>query len=128
VLKILLLVDKEFPRADLVHFLESHVCDVHTVTDAQEFKQQVTAIEFDLLLVDTFIKSTDTLFLIEEFRRQFPNSRIVAFVAANSFEARVRAYEAGADQIIEMPINLDLVLAVIYSFRRGLLDLPLQKL
>jgi DNA-binding response OmpR family regulator/signal transduction histidine kinase len=92
--------------------------EVRLATGAEEGLTQARAHHPDALLVDARLPVIDGLRLAEIFRHD-PETRQVPLLLFSAFDERQRAFRAGADAFLSMPLQSDRLLATVDSLVRG---------
>jgi len=68
---------------------------------------------FDVVLTDIYMPDITGLEVVREFRRSWPETKIIAMTAQGSLEIALEAIEEGAFDFIAKPFNIDEVLALV---------------
>nr|WP_257455572.1 response regulator [Archangium lipolyticum] len=92
--------------------------EVRLVTSSEEGLTQARALRPDALLVDARMPIIDGLRLAEILRHD-PDTRQSPLLLFSAFDERQRAFRAGADAFLSMPLQGDRLLATVDSLVRG---------
>jgi DNA-binding NtrC family response regulator len=110
VARLLVVEDEAALRDSLRRALER---DGHEVVDAESVGaglRLLAASRFDLVLTDIKLKDRSGLELVAEVRRDHPHVRVVVMTAFGSVNVAVDAMRLGADDFLEKPFRMDVVL------------------
>jgi ATP-dependent Lon protease len=88
------------------------VTDVSSATGALQLLSRPHP-EFDVIVLDHCLSDTHDLTLLETARALSPRSRIVMLTACMPPERAAEAYRCGAQAVIEKPVDLDALVAVV---------------
>ncbi|MCK8463138.1 response regulator transcription factor [Aliiroseovarius sp. S1339] len=115
----LLVIEDEQGLADAVadHLREaSHAVDIAgTLDDAQA---AVRATQYDLILLDLHLPDGDGLSLVRDLRNRSANTPVLIATARDRIMERIEGLEAGADDYLVKPYDLDEMLARISAILR----------
>ena len=111
-LDILLVDDNRDAAEPLATFLEFEGCRVVVALSGQEALQQAEQQRFDVAILDIGLPDTDGYTLARQFRAipQQSAARLIAVTGYGTAQDIARAYDAGFDQHIVKPIDIDLLL------------------
>lgn len=112
VARILVIDDEEINRDLLRGMLESKGHLVVEASGGEAGLQVFRAHPADLVITDIMMPEKTGLEVIEELRRDFPAVPIMA-VAAGGHDVLEQAAELGADQILEKPFRMKILLAAV---------------
>lgn len=105
--RILVVDDEHLIRLTLERHLarEGHVAQ--TVPDGAGARQALKEHGYDLILLDGRLPDTEGVALLREIRAQQPDLPVVMITAYSSIEGAVGAIQAGANDYVAKPFNLD---------------------
>jgi two-component system nitrogen regulation response regulator NtrX len=110
---ILIVDDESGIRESLGALLRDEAYDVETVASGEECLDRLSRREFDLVLLDVWLKGMDGLETLERIQSQDGAPMVVMISGHGSIETAVRATKLGAFDFIEKPLSLEkIVLAV----------------
>jgi diguanylate cyclase (GGDEF)-like protein len=117
----ILLVEDDMILADrLVDCLTSQRYVVDAIADGQTAWDYAQATPYDLMITDVGLPSLDGITLCERLRHQGCKTPILLMTAKDAPAERVRGLDAGADDHLIKPLNLDEFLARVRALlRRG---------
>jgi DNA-binding response OmpR family regulator len=117
----ILLVEDDVILADrLVDCLASQRYVVDAIADGQTAWDYAQATAYDLIVTDVGLPSLDGIALCERLRHQGCKTPILLMTAKDAPAERVRGLDAGADDHLIKPLNLDEFLARVRALlRRG---------
>ncbi|MBW4679201.1 MAG: response regulator transcription factor [Microcoleus vaginatus WJT46-NPBG5] len=119
-MKILLVEDDVRLGEALAEAITDQRYTVDVVTDGEAGWQQVTAVDYDLLLLDVMLPKLDGIALCQRLRSHGYNLPILLITARDTSTDKVRGLDAGADDYVVKPIDLPELLARIRALlRRG---------
>jgi two-component system phosphate regulon response regulator OmpR len=125
--KHILIIDDEKPiREPLKEYLESENFFVSTAKDAEDAKNKIQLLEFDLLIVDIMMPGQSGLELTKEIRKD-KDTPIIFLTAMGESASRIHGLETGADDYVPKPFEpKELVLRIknilkrVKSLREGM--------
>lgn len=119
-MKILLVEDDETTANTLAEALTTHHYTVETTVDGQTALELAQAFHYDLLLLDIILPKLDGISICRELRSQGRDLPILLLSAKDSSTDRVMGLEAGADDYVVKPYELNVLIARIQALlRRG---------
>jgi DNA-binding response OmpR family regulator len=119
-MKLLLIEDDEAIIAVLSHSLRIHHSIVDTVTDAEAGWTYATTYDYDLIVLDIILPQMDGIQFCQKFREEGYTTPILLLTAQDSPFDKVRGLDAGADDYVVKPFNIDELSARIRALlRRG---------
>ena len=119
-MKILLVEDDRATAALLKATLNAHSYTVDLALDGQSALEFLMQWDYDLIVLDILIPKLDGISLCRQLRSEGNWTRILMLTAQNSNEDVIIGLDAGADDYIIKPFNLDQILARIRALlRRG---------
>ena len=123
---ILIIDDEEGIREPLKEYLESKNFFVSTAKDAEDAKNKIQLLEFDLLIVDIMMPGQSGLELTKEIRKD-KDTPIIFLTAMGESASRIHGLETGADDYVPKPFEpKELVLRIknilkrVKSLREGM--------
>lgn len=119
-MKILLVEDDQPTRSVLSDTLIAHHHTVNLAIDGQSGLELATAFEYDLVLLDVMLPKLDGISLCRNLRSLGYQSPILLLTAKDNTTDRVMGLDAGADDYVVKPFNVDELMARIRALlRRG---------
>lgn len=119
-MKILLIEDDPVISSTLANTLTAHHYTVNQAVDGQTGLELAEAFEYDLILLDVVIPKLDGINVCKHLRSQGYQGLILLLTAKDSATDRVIGLDAGADDYVVKPFNLDELMARIRALlRRG---------
>ncbi|NET43791.1 response regulator [Okeania sp. SIO2B3] len=119
-MKILVVEDDRFIAETLADALTEQLFVVDITTDGQAGWEQAQACDYDLILLDVMLPKLDGITLCQKLRYINKNIPILLLTACNNNQDKVKGLNAGADDYVVKPFNLEELLARIRALlRRG---------
>lgn len=119
-MKILLVEDDTVTVSLLTQALNSHNYNVNAAADGETALHLVQAYDYDLIVLDVLIPKLDGISLCRKLRSSGCQMPILLLTALDSSNDRVQGLEAGADDYVAKPFNLEELIARIRALlRRG---------
>lgn len=119
-MKLLLIEDDEAIIAALSHSLRIHHSIVDAVTDAEAGWTYATTYDYDLIVLDIILPQMDGIHFCQKFREEGYTTPILLLTAQDSPFDKVRGLDAGADDYVVKPFDIDELSARIRALlRRG---------
>lgn len=124
-MRILLVEDDELLAEALVKALTDQRYVIDVATDGQEGWELVEAFAYDLLLLDVMLPKLNGIKLCQQLRRIGNRIPILLLTALDNSTDKVMGLDAGADDYVVKPFDLQELLARIRALlRRGSSTLP----
>lgn len=124
-MKILLIEDDALIAAPLAKALIDQHYAVDVAKDGQVGWELLESFTYDLILLDVMLPKLDGISLCRQLRSQGNQTPILLLTAHDSSTDRVMGLDAGADDYVAKPFNLEELLARIRALlRRGGAALP----
>ncbi|MBD1823681.1 response regulator [Cyanobacteria bacterium FACHB-DQ100] len=124
-MKILLIEDDSLIAEPLVKALSDQNYVVEVATDGQAGWSLLESFTYDLVLLDVVLPKLDGINLCRKLRSQGNQTPILLLTAQNASTNKVAGLDAGADDYVHKPFNLQELLARIRALlRRGGAALP----
>ena len=124
-MKILLVEDNEITANVLAQELTTHHYTVEIAADGQTGLELAQAFHYDLLVLDIILPNLDGMTLCRQLRSHGQKMPILLLSAKDSSTDRVMGLEAGADDYVVKPYELNELIARIQALlRRGSSTLP----
>ena len=120
---LLLVDDDERIRSLLQQFLVQSDYLVSTAEDAEQARTLLSAIEFDLIILDVMMPGQDGISFTAELRTLQNNTPILLLTARGETEDRIKGLEAGADDYLPKPFEPKELLLRINAILRRMPDL-----
>ena len=128
-MKILLVEDDTITVNLLTRALNSQSYNVNTAGDGETALQLARAYDYDLIVLDVLIPKLDGISLCRELRSSGCQMPILLLTALDSRSNLVQGLEAGADDYMVKPFNIEELMARIRALlRRGKATLSSTKL
>jgi DNA-binding response OmpR family regulator len=119
-MKILLIEDDEILADRLVQSLTSQNYVVDALADGQLGLEYAQSTDYDLILTDVGLPHLDGIALCQQLRATGCSTPILLMTARDAPDERVRGLDAGADDHLTKPLNLDELHARLRALlRRG---------
>ncbi len=119
-MKILLVEDDSITTNLLTRALNSHNYNVNTAADGETALLLAQAYDYDLIVLDVLIPKLDGISLCRELRLSGCQMPILLLTALDSRSNLVEGLEAGADDYMVKPFNIEELIARIRALlRRG---------
>ena len=120
---LLVVDDDERIRSLLQQFLVQSDYLVSTAEDAEQARTLLSAIEFDLIILDVMMPGQDGISFTGELRTLQNNTPILLLTARGETEDRIKGLEAGADDYLPKPFEPKELLLRINAILRRMPDL-----
>ena len=120
---LLVVDDDERIRSLLQQFLVQSDYLVSTAEDAEQARTLLSAIEFDLIILDVMMPGQDGISFTAELRTLQNNTPILLLTARGETEDRIKGLEAGADDYLPKPFEPKELLLRINAILRRMPDL-----
>lgn len=104
--QILVVDDDRSVRETYSQFLTRRGYHVHVASTLNEMHAQLARGPFDALVLDIFLPDGNSLDVIEDLRREYPDLAIVLMTAEGSVSMAVDAMRRGVDNFLTKPVNL----------------------
>ncbi len=119
-MKILVVEDEQFIAASLTEALTEELFVVDIATDGQAGWEQAQALDYDLILLDVMLPKLNGITLCQKFRSINQSTPIIFLTARDHSQDKVKGLDAGADDYVVKPFNMEELLARIRALlRRG---------
>lgn len=124
-MKILLIEDDELVVQALTEALTNQHYTVDVADDGQKGWELVSAFTYDLIVLDVMLPKLDGIALCQRLRSQGVQVPILLLTAQNTSTNKILGLDAGADDYVTKPFDLQVLLARIRALlRRGQAELP----
>ena len=120
---LLIVDDDERIRSLLQQFLVQSDYLVSSAEDAEQARTLLSAIEFDLIILDVMMPGQDGISFTAELRTLQNNTPILLLTARGETEDRIKGLEAGADDYLPKPFEPKELLLRINAILRRMPDL-----
>ena len=120
---LLIVDDDERIRSLLQQFLVQSDYLVSTAEDAEQARTLLSAIEFDLIILDVMMPGQDGISFTADLRNLQNNTPILLLTARGETEDRIKGLEAGADDYLPKPFEPKELLLRINAILRRMPDL-----
>lgn len=117
-MRILLTEDDHRLSKKLVSILSRENYIVDAAFNSEEALQFIETFPYDLLILDIILPGVDGITLCRELRDRNFKKAILLLTAKNANEDKIKAFDAGADDYLVKPFNLQELLARIKALLR----------
>ena len=117
-MRVLLVEDDRMIAQGLQTALRQDGCAVDWVADGRAAAAALHAAHFDLVLLDLGLPERDGLEVLRELRRRDDATPVIILTARDDIQDRIAGLDAGADDYIVKPFDLDEVAARMRSLLR----------
>ncbi|MBA4501313.1 response regulator [Marinobacterium marinum] len=117
-MNVLLVEDDDLVASGLEAGLALHHCRVDRVVSAREARQALEQFGFDLVVLDLGLPDADGLQLLRFWRDRGVELPVLILTARDDIQARVAGLEAGADDYVLKPFDLDELAARLRALLR----------
>ncbi len=119
-MKILVVEDDKIIAETLADALTEQLFVVDIVTDGEAGWQQAQTCDYDLILLDVMLPKLDGITLCQKLRFMNKTIPILLLTARDNSQDKIKGLDAGADDYVVKPFNLEELLARIRALlRRG---------
>jgi CheY-like chemotaxis protein len=121
--KVLLVEDYDASRGFMTFLLGTEGCQVIEAVNGVEAVDLATAEKPDLILMDLFMPMMDGFEATTKIRAHKETQHIPIIVISahlDSGDWRVKAKDAGADECLDKPVDLDMLRRVIKQYTAGM--------
>ena len=119
-MRILVVEDDKYIAQALADTLTEQLFVVDVVTDGLAGWQQAQTFDYDLILLDVMLPKLDGITLCRQLRNSKKNTPILLLTARDHSQDKVQGLDAGADDYVVKPFDLEELLARIRALlRRG---------
>lgn len=112
-MRILLVEDHEELAAQIAKQIKGAGFVVDRVDSIEKAELALSDYSYSVTLLDRRLPDGDGLSLLPKIRRRQPDSRIVMLTALDAIDQRIEGLDAGADDYLTKPFNLDELMARI---------------
>ena len=120
---LLIVDDDERIRSLLQQFLIQNNYLVSTAEDAEQARTLLSAIEFDIIILDVMMPGQDGISFTTELRNLQNKTPVLLLTARGETEDRIKGLEAGADDYLPKPFEPKELLLRINAILRRMPDL-----
>ncbi|MBD2571096.1 response regulator [Anabaena lutea] len=117
-MKILLVEDDSITRETIANFLTAHEYQVSLATDGEMALELQEQCEYDLIILDIVLPKLDGISICKQWRHQGCQTPILLITVKNQVTERIIGLEAGADDYVTKPFDLEELLARIHALLR----------
>ena len=125
---LLIVDDDERIRSLLQQFLIQSDYLVSTAENAKQAITLLSAIEFDLIILDVMMPGQDGISFTAKLRNLKNNTPILLLTARGDIEDRIKGLEAGADDYLPKPFEPKELLLRINAILRRMVDLKQEQI
>jgi DNA-binding response OmpR family regulator len=119
-MRVLLVEDHKPLVRTLRQALEEEGFAVDVATEAKEGDTKARGSSYDVIILDRMLPGEDGLTLLRRWRRDGLTSHVLILTARGTLEDKVKGLDAGADDYLPKPFELDELLARLRALiRRG---------
>jgi two-component system OmpR family response regulator len=112
-MRLLLVEDEAGLARQVVLKIESAGYEVDVAATIEEANSALATCAYSLTLLDRRLPDGDGLELIQRIRTNIPGARILMLTAFDAIDEKIEGLEAGADDYLTKPFNLDELIARI---------------
>ncbi|MGA9378266.1 MAG: response regulator [Phormidium sp.] len=123
-MKLLLIEDDRAIGDFLATALTNHHWIVERATDGEIGLQLAQDQEYDLILLDIGLPRLDGISICKQLRSEGYENPILLLTASDTTEAQIAGFDAGADDYVTKPFNLEILLARVRAVLRKVKTLP----
>src|ERR687885_1537940 len=124
-MRILLVEDDEFLAEVVAEFLTDHLHTIDIVRDGETAWEQISSFEYDLILLDVMLPKLNGIQLCQRLRSHNQLVPILMVTARDTSMDKVIGLDAGADDYMVKPLDIQELLARIRALlRRGSASSP----
>jgi two-component system alkaline phosphatase synthesis response regulator PhoP len=116
--KIALIEDDELIKGVVSLALSQAGYETRTYTSAEQFLQSKETEVFDVIILDILLPGVPGTKLLEELRRHNDDTPILILSVRKDLTTRIKALEAGADDYLVKPFNMEELLARVKALIR----------
>ncbi len=116
-IKILVIEDDKSVRNLISTTLKINNYNYDTAESGNSALHLMTSIKYDIVFVDLGLPDIDGIDIIKKYR-EFSTTPIIVISARNNDEDKIEALDAGADDFLTKPFNIDELLARVRSTLR----------
>lgn len=102
---VLVIDDDERLRQLLSQFLTENDCLVSTATDAQDAREILQYLSYDLIICDVMMPGEDGMALTRNLKKEGLTTPILLLTALGETDSRITGLEAGADDYLAKPFE-----------------------
>ena len=117
-MRILVVEDDEVLSKNISIILKRASYAVDMAKDVDEASNKLASMEYDLVLMDWKLPDGNGIDLCKETRKNNPEVKIIMLTANSQVEDKIEGLDAGADDYITKPFEMDELLARIRSALR----------
>lgn len=117
-MRVLLVEDDEMIGASLSEALRQSGAAIDWVRDGRAADASLAATRFDVLLLDLGLPQRDGLAVLRDLRARGDRTPVIVLTARDALSSRVAGLDAGADDYLLKPFELDELLARMRAVRR----------
>ncbi len=124
-MKILVVEDDENIIIPIEEYLDEQNYIVEVASDGQAAREFLDVFDYDLIVLDVMLPKLDGISLCQQLRANGCKTPILMLTARDTIKDRVKGLDAGADDYLIKPFNLEELSARIRALlRRGETSLP----
>ncbi len=117
-MKILLAEDNELLANGIIHALNENNFIINWVNDGEHVSLSLQTEPYDLLILDLGLPRKDGIMVLKQMREDKIDIPVLILTARDSLDDKVKGLDAGADDYLVKPFELDELLARIRSLLR----------
>ncbi len=110
---ILIVDDEKGVQSSLKGILEDVGFDAEGVASGEECLASMASKEYAVVLLDIWLPGMDGIQVLEQIRKESPDTSVIMISGHASIEAAVRATKLGAFDFVEKPLSLEKTLLVV---------------
>jgi len=117
-MKALLVEDDEMIADGVITALKREGCTADWLTDGVLASETLQSLSFDIVLLDLGLPRRDGLDVLRDLRRRDNATPVIVLTARDEVRQRIAGLDAGADDYLVKPFDLDELIARMRSLRR----------
>lgn len=127
-MRILLAEDDPLIASPILASLRKHDFSIDWVQDGQEVACAIDTHDYGMLILDLGLPHVDGIEILDRQSRMEKHLPILVITARGGIEDRVSGLNAGADDYLVKPFNLDELVARVFALRRRTQGWPSSEL
>jgi len=117
-MRVLLVDDENSLREQVKNILENQRYTVETAQDGQQALDKLSAVAFDVVILDIMMPKLDGLTVLRQLRKAKIETRVLLLTAKGDAADKVKGLDLGADDYLAKPFSRDELLARVRALLR----------
>jgi len=117
-MRVLLVDDENSLREQVKNILENQRYTVETAQDGQQALDKLSAVAFDIVILDIMMPKLDGLTVLRQLRKAKIETRVLLLTAKGDAADKVKGLDLGADDYLAKPFSRDELLARVRALLR----------